>query len=317
MTSHRPDAIPDPLHPDPPDLPAAAHPDRDSAPSTVSHETLVTPDPWRTLSHFTEARIALGRAGSSFPTQPLLQFAADHAMARDAIHSAFDIARLARSLDSIGLPTLIVHSEAATRADYLRRPDYGRRLDQLSRTALISAEPAPANRLCLIIADGLSPLAPVRNALPLLEHLRPGLTAWSLDVILAAQARVALADEIGHLRGAEASLILIGERPGLKSSDSLGAYLTYSPRPGRSNAERNCVSNIRDGGLSFAEAAARLLRLLADARSLQASGVCLKEGASSPQSSLPLTTHLSDSPAFSGHSSTSPGDAPWIDDSTP
>ncbi len=216
-------------------------------------------------------------------------------MARDAIHTAFDTDILTRALADLGLSTLTVHSEAATRADYLRRPDLGRRLDGPSRVALLPADPPPPSRLCLIIADGLSPLAPLRNALPLLEHLRPGLEAsWSLDIILATQARVALADEIGHLRGAEATLILIGERPGLKSSDSLGAYLTYNPRPGRTDADRNCVSNIRAGGLSFAEAAARLLRLLADARSLRASGVCLKEGAASPQTSLPLPAKLRD-----------------------
>ena len=276
---------PDPEPPDPFD--AVAAPSPITTPPAITPQPLVTPDPWHTLAQFTDARIALGRSGSSLPTQPLLQFAADHAMARDAIHTAFDTDSLARALADLGLPTLTVHSEAVTRADYLRRPDHGRRLDGPSRTVLLPADPSPANRLCLIIADGLSPLAPMRNALPLLEHLRPGLGAWSLDVIVAAQARVALADEIGHLRGAEASLIFIGERPGLKSSDSLGAYLTYRPRPGRTDADRNCVSNIRAGGLPFTEAAARLLRLLADARSLQASGVCLKEGASSLQTSLP------------------------------
>ncbi len=300
MTSLEPEAtspdtsVPDTSEPGSGCAPAASSCDPISAAPAVKPQALVTTDPWGTLSGFTDARIALGRSGSSLPTQPLLQFAADHAMARDAIHTVFDIDGLARELAGIDLPTLLVHSEAVTRADYLRRPDHGRRLDRPSRIALIPADPPPANRLCLIIADGLSPLAPMRNALPLLEHLRPGLASWSLDVILAAQARVALADEIGHLRGAEATLILIGERPGLKSADSLGAYLTYSPRPGRTDADRNCVSNIRAGGLSFAEAAARLLRLLAEARSLRASGVCLKEGAASPQTSLPLTPYLPD-----------------------
>ena len=274
----------------------AAPPDPPSVTDTpaIHHQSLVTTNPWHTLSQFTDARIALGRSGSSLPTKPLLQFSADHAMARDAIHTAFHIDALTRALADIGIPTLLAHSQAATRDEYLRRPDHGRRLDETSRAALVPAEPSPSNRLSVVIADGLSPLAPTRNALPLLEHLRPGLTDWTLDVVLAREARVALADEIGHLRGAEASIILIGERPGLKSFDSLGAYLTYRPKPGRTNAERNCVSNIRAGGLPFAEAAARLLGLLASARTLGASGVNLKEDASSTQSSLPLTACLLD-----------------------
>lgn len=270
-------------------------PERDpvTAAAVVSGQPLITTDPWHTLSQLTEARIALGRAGSSLPTTPLLQFAADHAMARDAIHTAFHTDDLARALADLGFPTLIAHSQAATRAEYLRRPDLGRLLDEPSRIALTPAEPASPKRLCVIIADGLSPLAPMRNAVPLLEHLRPGLAGWSLDaVILATEARVALADEIGQIRGAEATLILIGERPGLKSPDSLGAYLTYRPQPGRTDAERNCVSNIRAGGLAPAEAAARLLRLLNNARTLGASGVCLKDEISSAQLPSHPTVHL-------------------------
>ena len=262
-----------------------------AVPPAANGQVLATTDPWHTLSHLTEARIALGRAGSSLPTRPLLQFAADHAIARDAIYTAFDIDSLARMLADLGLPTLIAHSQAATRAEYLRRPDLGRLLDQPSRTVLSSTEPAPPNRLTIVIADGLSPLAPALHAVPLLRHLCPGLAAWSLDaVILVTEARVALADEIGHIRGAEATLMLIGERPGLKSADSLGAYMTYRPQPGRTNAERNCVSNIRPGGLPLAEAAARLLRLIGNARTLGASGVCLKAGA--PMTQLHSTSCL-------------------------
>ncbi len=240
---------------------------------------LVTSDPWHTLAPLTEARIALGRAGCSLPTRPLLQFAADHAAARDAIHAPFDTERLTRVLAALGLSTFVAHSEAATRADYLRRPDLGRSLDQASRVALTPADPPPANRLTVVIADGLSPLAPMRHALPLLEHLRGGLVGWNLDtVVLAVEARVALADEIGYLRGAEAILMLIGERPGLKSADSLGVYMTYRPQPGFTDAERNCVSNIRAGGLAPEQAATRVLNLLQDARTFGASGIFLKEG---------------------------------------
>ncbi len=297
MTSREPSAFPDASQYAIPDAsqygtaPSVAEPRPDPVTGTpaVHGQAPVTTDPWHTLSRFTEARIALGRAGSSLPTRPLLQFAADHAMARDAIHTAFDTHSMARMLADSGVPTLIAHSQATTRAEYLRRPDLGRVLDQPSRAVLAPAELIPPHRLCVVIADGLSPLAPMRNALPLLEHLRPGLAGWSLDaVILATEARVALADEIGHIRGAEATLILLGERPGLKSADSLGVYMTYSPQPGRTNAERNCVSNIRAGGLAPAVAAARLLRLLAGARTLGASGVCLKEEASLAQ--IPLSS---------------------------
>lgn len=259
--------------------PGASRSDPAMVPPGGHSSGAVTSDPWHSLTDLTQARIALGRAGSSLPTAPLLHFAADHAMARDAIRTVFDTDSLARALADVGFATLLAHSQALTRADYLRRPDLGRLLDQPSRLVLTPAEPAPPNRLTIIVADGLSPLAPMRNALPLLEHLRPCLDGWSLDaVILAREARVALADEVGHLRGAEATLILIGERPGLKSPDSLGAYITYRPQLGRTDAERNCVSNIRLDGLAPAVAAARLVSIFAHARILGVSGVALKEG---------------------------------------
>jgi ethanolamine ammonia-lyase small subunit len=145
--------------------------------------------------------------------------------------------------------------------------------------------------LTVVIADGLSALAPMRHAIPLLEVLQKSLSGWVLDsIVLATQARVALADEIGHARGAEATIILIGERPGLNSVDSLGAYLTYQPQSGRTDAERNCVSNIRPEGLSYAHAAFKLLFLLNGARTLGLSGVALKDD--SDASWLPqLSTH--------------------------
>jgi ethanolamine ammonia-lyase small subunit len=233
-------------------------------------------DPWLGLSTLTPARIALGRSGASLPTTPALDFAMAHARARDAIHTALDVEGLAAELNAAGFPTQLVTSQINSRAEYLLRPDLGRRLSADSQSR-IDSRPQD-RRLTVVIADGLSSLAPRRHALPLLTTLREGLANWQLDdIFLATQARVALGDEIGELRHAEAVLILIGERPGLQASDSLGAYLTYRPRVGCSDAGRNCVSNIRPGGLTFPEAARRLLYLLNGARALQQSGVALKD----------------------------------------
>jgi ethanolamine ammonia-lyase small subunit len=235
-------------------------------------------DPWRSLSRWTSARIGLGRVGASATTQATLDFAMDHAHARDAIHTPLDTAALAQQLQASGLNTLLAWSQARTRTEYLRRPDLGRLLADDCLPRLQPTTEPEVNRLTIIIADGLSSLAPANHALPLIEALRSNLHAWQLDaIVLATQARVALADEIGRVRGAEATLVLIGERPGLKSADSLGAYLTYRPHPGCTDADRNCVSNIRSGGLTYASAAFRLVHLLHGARALGRSGVELKD----------------------------------------
>jgi len=240
-------------------------------------KSLATPDPWRTLSRFTQARIGLGRVGSSLPTEPMLSFSMAHAQARDAIYTAFQSDTLALALKSAGFSSLQAWSRAKDRSQYLHRPDLGRRLstDCISKLQPLSHS---AKRLTVVIADGLSSLAATKHALPLLKILKPQLRDWDLDeIILARQARVALGDEIGLIREAEAVVILIGERPGLVSIDSLGAYLTYKPYVGRSDAERNCISNIRTAGLSYEQAAYKLIYLLHEARLLGATGVHLKD----------------------------------------
>ena len=240
--------------------------------------TLPTQDPWIALRRYTGARIALGRVGASLMTDQVLAFSMAHARARDAVHLALDTGRMAASLEAAGFQTLRAASRATDRAAYLKRPDLGRALAPECRPPLAVSGKAPRNRLTVVVADGLSALATIEHALPLLLALRTRLTTWELDaVVIATQARVALADEIGELRGAEAVVILLGERPGLSSPDSLGIYMTYAPRQGRSDSERNCISNVRAAGLSYAEAAYKLHYLLEQARLGGRSGITVKD----------------------------------------
>jgi ethanolamine ammonia-lyase small subunit len=220
------------------------------------------------LKLFTPARVALGRAGDSLPTAELLRFQLDHARARDAVHL---------ELDPRSLPAhTLLHSNAPDRQTYLRRPDLGRQLRPESAALL---QPGPYDA-ALIIADGLSAPAAHRHAEPLLKELLPKLEGWSLAPLsVVLQARVAVGDEIGQLLQARLAVILIGERPGLTSPDSLGIYLTYDPKPGRHDAERNCISNVRPEGLSYAQAAHKLHFLMTEARVRRLSGVSLKEDA--------------------------------------
>jgi ethanolamine ammonia-lyase small subunit len=249
---------------------------------------LVPEDPWAALRQLTPARIALGRAGAGLPTRELLQFGLDHAMARDAVHTPFDSATLAGGLQAMGLRTITVHSQAAQREVYLQRPDLGRRLDApgtAQLAAIAASDPRPD--VALVIGDGLSALAVQRHALALVRALLPGLSAWRCaPVVLAHQCRVALGDDVGERLGARLVLVLLGERPGLSSPDSLGAYLTWAPRVGRTDAERNCVSNIRDAGLAPALAARKLAWLVAKALSGQCTGVGLKDDSDSPPTPL-------------------------------
>lgn len=235
------------------------------------------PAAWIALRRYTDARIALGRVGASLPTREVLNFDMAHSRARDAVQIPLDTPALERQLHAAGFATLHVHSRAADRSEYLRRPDLGRQLAPECVEALRT--PARADRrLTVVVADGLSAFAAVRHTTPLLTELRDRLKGWSLDaVIIATQARVALADEVGELRGSEAMAILIGERPGLSSPDSLGIYMTYAPRRGRTDAERNCISNIRPGGLSYGETAFRLQYLLEQARFQGKSGIAVKD----------------------------------------
>lgn len=236
-------------------------------------------DPWAELQSHTVARIALGRSGASLPTREVLAFGVAHAQARDAVHAALDVAQLASDLAPLGLPLLTVASAAASRSAYLARPDWGRRLDAVSRAALAAeaAARASAPDLMFVIGDGLSALAPQRHAAALLAALLPMLAGLRIGpLVIATHARVALADAIAETLSARLVVCLIGERPGLSSADSLGAYVTFAPKVGRTDAERNCLSNIRPEGLPAAEAARQLAALLAAAFANRISGVMLR-----------------------------------------
>jgi ethanolamine ammonia-lyase small subunit len=241
---------------------------------------LITPDPWTELRAFTRARIALGRAGGSLPTAELLAFSAAQAAARDAVWTALDLDRLAADLEPAGLPLVRIRSQAADRATYLQRPDLGRRLDPACEPDLATARPEGGCDLAVVVADGLSAAAAQLHAPALVAALAARLRARGLRLgpaVLALQARVALEDPIGAALGARAALILLGERPGLGSPDSLGAYLVFDPRPGRTDAQRNCVSNIRPEGFPPEGAAEVLDRLAAGALRRGLSGVALKD----------------------------------------
>ncbi|MGI3903738.1 MAG: ethanolamine ammonia-lyase subunit EutC [Janthinobacterium lividum] len=237
----------------------------------------VTPDPWTHLGFATPARLALGRSGASLPTREVLNLGLAHARARDAVHAATDGVALAAGIAALGHASLQVDSAAPDRAIYLRRPDFGRRLSAQSRGLFAASEPNSVD-LALIVADGLSAAAIDLNALPLLAALLPRLAGRSLSpLVVARQARVALGDEIGALLGARMVVLLIGERPGLSAADSLGAYLTFAPRVGLTDASRNCVSNIRTAGLAPEAAAAKIAWLIDRAFALSLTGVALKD----------------------------------------
>ena len=227
----------------------------------------------------TPARVALGRAGASLPTRALLDFTLDHARARDAVHAAFDAKALAAQLAGLGIAASEVHSRAGNRREYLRRPDLGRRLDEVSAAQLASGE-AGAGKLAIVIGDGLSPSAVHAHAAELMRHLLPRLAAAQIalgSVVVASSARVALGDEIGAIVKADMVLVLIGERPGLSAPDSLGAYLTFAPAIGRTDADRNCVSNIHREGLSYDQAAFKIAWLVREGFTRRVTGVALKD----------------------------------------
>jgi len=228
-------------------------------------------DPFAALRAATPARIGLGRTGQSLPTSALLSLQGAEALARGAVFTGLDVNYLA---DAIGGPSLVVRSAAPDRPTYLRNPSLGRRLGP--QTGPLPQGPFD---LVLVIADGLSAAAANAHAPPLLRALLPRLTDWRIGpMILAHQARVAIGDAIGEAMNARAVVVLIGERPGLSAADSLGAYLTWGPRTGRLDSDRNCVSNIRPtGGLSAEAAADKIAWLLTEARRLGFSGVDLKD----------------------------------------
>ena len=244
----------------------------------MSRENIVTPSPWTEWRQATPARLALGRAGAAMPTDEVLRFGWAHAIARDAVHARLDTQALEATLRDAGWDVLQARSRAPDRATYLRRPDLGRRLDA-GDAARLRAAANGARDLCLVIGDGLSALAASRHPVPLLAALRPLLPdSLSLaPVVIATQARVALADEIGEALGARLAVMLIGERPGLSSPDSLGIYLTHDPRRGRNDAERNCISNVRPEGLPCDAAAFRLAWFIRESLRRGLTGVALKD----------------------------------------
>ncbi|MFI8608272.1 ethanolamine ammonia-lyase subunit EutC [Pseudomonas sp. NPDC077649] len=238
---------------------------------------LAQANPWDELRAHTSARIALGRVGCSLPTAEVLRFGLAHAQARDAVHRPLDFAELKQQLHGAGFRTLKVRSNAEDRQSYLLRPDHGRHLHDDCRVQLQHELPAP--ELAIVLADGLSAIAVQRHALPLLLAFRERFaTDWAnTPVVLAEQGRVAIGDGIGEALRARLVIVMIGERPGLSSPDSLGLYLTHAPRIGCPDSARNCISNVRPEGLPYALAAHKLDYLTRQALRLRLSGVQLKD----------------------------------------
>ena len=242
---------------------------------------LIQEDAWSSLRAFTQARIALGRTGTALPLAETLRFRLAHAHARDAVYSALDTERLRENLAAFSLPLYTLHSRATDRHVYLQRPDLGRTLSNDSLSQLEGAVSQPSD-VCIVIADGLSATAVNQHAVPLLQFLIPAFRSFNFTLApltLLQQGRVATGDHIGNALQARLSILLIGERPGLSSADSMGAYLTFQPAPGLTDASRNCVSNIRPEGLSLSLAADKISLLTRESLRLGLSGVNLKDNA--------------------------------------
>jgi ethanolamine ammonia-lyase small subunit len=246
------------------DPPAAG--ERPPAPDAASRDDVLL-----RLRRASPARVGLGRAGQGLPTAPMLAFQLAHARAIDAVQAELDLPRMREALGGV---CLCVGSAAPDRASYLRNPDLGRRL-----SAGAAALPRGDHDLAIVVADGLSATAVHAHAADVVHALAERLIGWRLSpIVLARQARVALGDPIGEALGARCVLVLIGERPGLSAADSLSAYITWDPRPGRRDSERNCVSSIRTpDGLAPGAAADKIAWLLAEARRLGLTGVVLKD----------------------------------------
>jgi ethanolamine ammonia-lyase small subunit len=243
---------------------------------------LVVSNPWADLRRLTPARIALGHSGTSIPTAHHLAFQLAHARARDAVHHELDANGLKRGIEGLGVDVLLLASAAESRAAYLQRPDEGRRLDANSREILLNyaEQVGKSFDVVLAVGDGLSAFAIEKNAEPLLRRVVPLIidNGWRLGPIaIVRQARVAIGDEIGQCLGAKLVVMLIGERPGLSSPDSLGIYMTYAPQLGVTDESRNCISNVRSQGLTYEEAARKLMYLVTEASKRQQSGVLLKD----------------------------------------
>ncbi|WP_413403487.1 ethanolamine ammonia-lyase subunit EutC [Pseudoalteromonas sp. KJ71-7] len=250
----------------------------------------VVHNPWRDLRQFTDARIGLGRAGISLPTSEMLAFQLSHAQARDAVNFPLDINEMKAKLTAItkaNARVLHLHSQAVDRVTYLQRPDLGRKLNENSRQSLLNfvAEQQQSTQekydLAIVVVDGLSSLAVQKNAAPfiteLLSQLSVNISLTLAPITLVEQGRVAIGDDIGELLNAQIVMVLIGERPGLSSPDSLGLYLTWEPKTGLNDSLRNCISNIRPAGLPYIDAARRAAYLLNEAKTLKLTGVNLKD----------------------------------------
>jgi ethanolamine ammonia-lyase small subunit len=237
-------------------------------------------DPWAALRRLTRARIGIGRAGDALPTAALLEFQLAHARARDAVHAPIDFAALERAS---GATTMLrLHSAAADRTIYLRRPDLGRRLSDESRGRLRDFARGIGFDLVFVLADGLSAVAVITHAMPTLHAIIGLLPDLRIaPVICVEQARVAIGDEIGEILGAKLSVVLIGERPGLSVADSLGVYITWSPTIGTRDAGRNCISNVHADGLSYTQAGGTAAWLITEASSRRLTGIQLKAAAGS------------------------------------
>ncbi len=244
------------------------------------NQTGISPDPWHSLSQFTSARIALGHTGISLPTRACLDFQLAHALARDAVHIPLDFTRLEQQLNLLGYQTQILQSQAENQSMYLQRPDLGRLLNTSSLSRLLHTGKIQVDAV-VVVADGLSSKAIARHAEPFLSLLLPELQAngYKLpSVCLVKHGRVAIGDAIADYYAARLCIILIGERPGLSSPDSMGIYYTYQAKPGIStDADRNCISNIHSNGLSYKQALQKLLFLVKESEKLKFSGVNLKD----------------------------------------
>jgi ethanolamine ammonia-lyase small subunit len=239
------------------------------------------PNPWDSLKKYTQARIAIGRCGTSVPTRELLDFKMSHAKAIDAVHIPLDAAKVVADLEALlAAKVHHLHSAAPGRSDYLRRPDWGRKLSDESALYLQNLPKQEGYDVALIVADGLSAHAVEKNILPMFELLLPALKEAGCSIAPVAvveQGRVAIADEIASVLHAKMSVIFIGERPGLKTPDSLGIYLTFDPQPGTTDERRNCISNVRTEGLIYEHACSKLVYLLRESFLRQISGVNLKD----------------------------------------
>jgi ethanolamine ammonia-lyase small subunit len=276
-------------------------------PHKVDCQQLVISNPWQGLKQFTDARIALGRAGSSIPTSESLSFQLDHARAIDAVHCALDIPQLVQALSSSQLvadntpqPPMVVNSKATDRVMYLQRPDLGRQLNEASWQALVDYRHVADQvfDLAIVVADGLSSTAIQRHAVPVIECLLAELADdahdWSIaPITVVSQGRVAAGDDVGECLKAKIVMILIGERPGLTSPDSMGFYMTWHPLRGAKESSRNCISNIRPEGLTYNDASRRACYLLRESLKLGISGIELKDRSSTSDDPLELDDNQS------------------------